>query len=238
MPKSLRVMRYALCVTRAKLLKKNRGAVIITIVMTQRLKFDNGGRALAIVAHPDDETIWMGGFILKHPGLNWTIFSLCRASDPDRAQKFKRVCGRYNAKPFIADLEDDGKLTVEQTLPIIEKLIIEKIGGKKFDYIFTHGQNGEYGHPRHLGVHQAVNRLIGKKILEPKTVFYFNYGKTSRREFAPPVAKKDSDFILKLTAEEYAAKKAVMTNIYGFAPDGIDANYCTNPESFKFTLLF
>ncbi|MDP2830517.1 MAG: hypothetical protein Q8O21_00440 [bacterium] len=203
----------------------------------QRLKFKDGEQALAIVAHPDDETIWMGGFILKHPELSWTIFSLCRASDPDRAPKFSRVCERYNAKAIITDLEDDGKLTVEQTLPIIENLIIEKAGGKKFDYIFTHGQNGEYGHPRHLGVHQIVNKLIKEKFLKPKTVFYLNYGKKSKKEFAPPIAKNDSDFILKLTAKEYAAKKAVMTEIYGFNPDGIDACYCTNPEAFKIKSL-
>ena len=37
--------------------------------------------ALVIVAHPDDETIWMGGTILKNKNWKWTILSLCRASD-------------------------------------------------------------------------------------------------------------------------------------------------------------
>lgn len=203
----------------------------------QKIKFKEGEQALAIVAHPDDETIWMGGFILKHPEFNWTIFSLCRASDPDRAPKFLRVCERYNAKAIITDLEDDGKLNIKQTLPIIKKLIIEKINEKKFDYIFTHGANGEYGHPRHLGVYKIVNELIKEKFLKPRTVFYFNYAKKSKKEFAPPAAKKDSDYILKLTKKEFIAKKAVMSKIYGFNPDGIDANYCTNPEAFKILRL-
>lgn len=221
---------------RAKHLKKFFKAAIINTVM-QKLKFSGDKRALAIVAHPDDETIWMGGFILKHPELNWTIFSLCRASDPDRAPKFKRVCGRYKAKAIITDLEDGGKLTVKQTLPIIKKLIIEKIAGKKFDYVFTHGANGEYGHPRHLGVHKIVNELIKEKFLKPKTVFYFNCGKKSKKEFAPPIAKKNSDLTVKLTKKEFIAKKAIMADIYGFAPDGIDVGYCTNPEGFKIKSL-
>ena len=50
-------------------------------------RFANGKKALIIVAHPDDETIWMGGTILKYTELEWTIYSLCRASDKDREPK-------------------------------------------------------------------------------------------------------------------------------------------------------
>lgn len=200
--------------------------------MTQ-LQFKGGRRAIAIVAHPDDETIWMGGFILKHPELKWTIFSLCRASDPDRAPKFKRVCDHYGAKMIMADLEDDDKLSLKKSLPVIEKIISENISGKKYDYLFTHGGNGEYGHPRHLGVNKVVGKMLKEKKINAKKVFYFDYAKQSRKEFAPPVAKKNSDYYLKLTAKEYAAKKAIMTNVYGFDPNGIDAGYCTNPEAFK-----
>ncbi|MCK4553894.1 PIG-L family deacetylase [Candidatus Parcubacteria bacterium] len=191
-----------------------------------------GERALIIVAHPDDETIWMNGFILKHPQIDWTIFSLCRASDPDRAPKFKRVCKHYGAKAIITDLEDDDKLSLKQTLLIIKKLITKNVSNKKFNYIFTHGSNGEYGHPRHLGVHQAVKQLIKEKNLQPQAIFYFNYKKTGQKEFSPLTARKNSDLILKLTKAEFAKKKKIMTDIYGFDANGIDANYCTNPEAF------
>jgi hypothetical protein len=36
-------------------------------------------KAAIIVAHPDDETIWSGGLILKKPEWQWTVLSLCRA---------------------------------------------------------------------------------------------------------------------------------------------------------------
>src|SRR3989338_6613378 len=64
-------------------------------------------KVLVIVAHPDDETIWMGGTLLANIN-NWnlTIISLCRKDDKDRAPKFKKVCKILKAKCFMSDLED------------------------------------------------------------------------------------------------------------------------------------
>ena len=78
-----------------------------------------GLKALVIVAHPDDETIWLGGFISRHPGIKWTIFSLSRASDNDRLQKFLRVCRYFNAKPIIADVPDEGDISLKKLTPLI-----------------------------------------------------------------------------------------------------------------------
>jgi len=196
--------------------------------MTKRKKLNRDGSAIVIVAHPDDETIWCGGFIMKHPEFNWTIFSLCRAGDKDRAPKFRRVCKYYNAKAIITDLEDDGQLTVKQTLPIIKKLILKKIDGKKFDFVLTHGANGEYGHARHIGVQQTVKQLIKSKKLAPKIVFYFNYHKNNK-----PLAKKNSDYFIKLNKKEFTGKKWVVTNLYGFSPQAWEVAICTNPEAFS-----
>ena len=191
-----------------------------------------GETALVIVAHPDDETIWMGGFILKRPDLKWTIFSLCRASDRDRAPKFRRACEYYGARALIADLEDEGGLTIEKTVPIIKNLIRQRIGAKKFDNIFTHGLSGEYGHPRHRGVHLAVTGMAKTGELKAKKFFCFAYEKMSRQEFSPLRPAKNPDFLVRLNNTEFARKKRIMTDIYGFAPNGVDANYCTNPEAF------
>jgi LmbE family N-acetylglucosaminyl deacetylase len=196
-----------------------------------------GLAALVIVAHPDDETIWMGGLIAKHKEIKWTIFSLCRSSDSDRAPKLLRVCKYFNARGIITDLDDEDNLTLTKSIPVIEALIKDNMPDQSFDFIFTHGINGEYGHQRHIGVNQAVNNLIKAKFLKPKAIFYFNYKKISQKEFSPLVYKNDSEVLFKLSDQEFRNKKKVVSDIYGFDPMGIDVSYCTNPEAFKFKIL-
>jgi LmbE family N-acetylglucosaminyl deacetylase len=201
--------------------------------MATRLKCRPKERAVVIVAHPDDETIWMGGFILKHPELDWTIMALCRASDLDRAPKFKRVCERYGATAIIEDMDDEGHLDYDQTVAEAGRLAGKYLSRLPIDYLFTHGANGEYGHEAHVAVNQAIKGLAAAGQLQAQHIFCFNYAKQSRKLHAQLRPKADSDFILNLNKQQFAEKKSIMTGIYGFAPDGIDTNYCTNPEAFK-----
>lgn len=202
--------------------------------MDEQLNIERNARALVVVAHPDDETIWMGGTIMRYANADWTIFSLCRGDDLDRAPKFRRVCDYLNAQPIITDLEDEGKMSVEETVPEIKKLINQNLKDPEFDYIFTHGPNGEYSHPRHLGVNLAVTEMVQSGELKTSNFLYLHFKKINKEEeFSQLTAKDNADFTEELSEQEFKAKQTIMTDIYGFEPDGIDVGYCTNPEAFK-----
>lgn len=196
------------------------------------LRLEGGKKSCVIIAHPDDETIWMGGSILTNPQVDWTVFSLCRASDKDREPKFWKVCKHLSVKGIISDFDDENEIDFDKGVKLIEDIIADKIGAQDFDYIFTHFKNGEYGHDRHCMVHEAVKNLLDKGKLKPETVFYFAYRKNLEGLKPLILSRKDAEIIVKLEDKVYKEKRRIVAEMYGYPYDGLDVGYCTNPEAF------
>jgi LmbE family N-acetylglucosaminyl deacetylase len=185
---------------------------------------------LVIVAHPDDETIWMGGTLLRHKNWNKTIISLCRRDDEDRAPKFRKVCSILKADCYMSDLEDTNlkKLSFNEI-----KKRITKFSKRRYDYIFTHGENGEYGHIRHIETHDAVVDMLRNKKLKCKEVFFFSYTKKSKEINNPCVPTIKSDKSIKLSDFEFKMKKYLIGDVYGFDNKSFEKKSCKKKESFN-----
>lgn len=176
----------------------------------------------------------MGAVILRHPKIHWTIFSLCRKGDPDRYPKFLKACQLYKATPIISDLEDEDILTVKDLIPEIKERVIKVLKVKKFDYLFTHGRNGEYGHFRHLGVHQAVKQMLKQKKLVASQVFYFCYKGENLGDNSHAFDDFDqAQYILKLTPQELRTKRKIIRELYGFSKKSFEYLSCLNKETFR-----
>jgi LmbE family N-acetylglucosaminyl deacetylase len=183
-----------------------------------------------IVAHPDDETLWAGGTILMHPDINWTIITLCRKNDPDRAPKFFKVVEQLGAKGFMADLDDGPEQTpLKQTT--VQKTLLEVLTTDRFDIIITHDRNGEYTrHLRHEEVSKAVMSLWHIGELHTKQLWTFAYEDGGKKYLPRPI--DGADIIHKLSEVAFDIKYKLITKTYGFAPDSFEAKTTPAKEAF------
>lgn len=112
-------------------------------------------RAAIFTAHPDDETVWMGGTILSKNNWNWKIFIATHKAQDDRGREFTRaieeyrVCVRNLDFEFIQimeDSQDENKICKDKDRYDNE---LNKISLNDYDVIFTHNIDGEYNHCNH-----------------------------------------------------------------------------------------
>jgi LmbE family N-acetylglucosaminyl deacetylase len=183
-----------------------------------------------VVAHPDDETLWAGGLMLMYPEVKWTVVTLCRKSDPDRAPRFFKALEKFRADGFMADLDDGPEQTPldsEQIQETIELLL----PSKKFDIIITHSTAGEYTrHLRHEETAKAVSALWRAKRLIAKELWTFAYEDGNRKYL--PRAIKEADFLVGLNKEIWRLKYDIITGIYGFNKDSFEAKTTPSQEAF------
>ena len=185
---------------------------------------------LVIVAHPDDETLWAGGTMLMHPDNCWTVVTLCRRSDPDRAPKFARAVEYFGAKGVMGDLSDDPQQTPLRTIDV-EDAIIDLLPSDRYDLVITHGLWGEYtSHRRHEEVAKAVMALRESGRLTAQEVWMFAYEDGGRKYL--PRAMADADVYVRLPQDIWETKYRIITETYGFAADSFEATTTTRDEAF------
>ncbi len=190
----------------------------------------DGSRCAVIVAHPDDETLWAGGTMLLHPDADWTVITLCRKSDCDRAPKFFKALEKYNAAGFMGDLDDGLEQGPLNSLDV-QKTIIELLPCDRFNLIITHSTSGEYTrHLRHEETAKAALALWRSGQLIAENLWSFAYEDGNRQYL--PRAVEQADLLFKLPDDIWRRKYDIITEVYGFSEDSFEAGTTPKQEAF------
>jgi LmbE family N-acetylglucosaminyl deacetylase len=188
-------------------------------------------KCAVIVAHPDDETLWTGGLILMHPKAEWTVITICRKSDPDRAQKFLKALEALNASGAMGDL-DDGPEQIALSEQEIQDTIMGLLPSYKYDFILTHGTSGEYTrHLRHEETAQVVLKLWNAGKLQSEQVWSFAYEDGGKKYLPRP--DRNADLMIELPDDLWRTKYGIITEIYGFSKDSFEARTTPRQEAFR-----
>lgn len=187
-------------------------------------------RAVVIVAHPDDETLWAGGVILARPRWDWFVLSLCRGSDTDRAPRFRRALERLGADGVLADL-DDGPEQTPLAAETVQATIRRHLPRRIVDVILTHGPRGEYTrHRRHEETCRAAAQLWAAGAIDTRALWMFAFEDGGRGDL--PRAAPDASRIERLPDRLWQAKYELITSVYGFSPESWEARSTPRCEAF------
>lgn len=183
-----------------------------------------------IVAHPDDEVLWVGGTVLMNPLWQCFILCLCRKYDTDRAPKFYKVLKILNATGVIGNLDDEPEqkpLNSEQ----VDNAIMTLLTPKHFNLIITHNPKGEYTrHIRHEEIGKSVLRLWQQNKITADELWLFAYEDEHKSCYPKPM--KDATYCETLNETIWLKKYKLITETYGFDKDSWEAKTTPKREAF------
>jgi LmbE family N-acetylglucosaminyl deacetylase len=183
-----------------------------------------------IVAHPDDETLWAGGTLLSQPSWRSFVITLCRASDPDRAPRFYQALKDLGATGDMGDLED-GPEQAPLAQSKVDETILQLLPQNHFDLVISHSPAGEYTrHRRHEEVAHAVISLWHAGKISAHQLWTFAYEDGSRQYL--PRAIKTAHMYRILPEPIWQRKYEIITETYGFAANGFEAQTTPRAEAF------
>jgi len=172
-----------------------------------------------VMAHCDDESLFLGGILSKFANKNWKLVTCClpyNAGDEDWKREMVRInyCSEVHKKlnlggweflsfPGVRLYEDRSKVenlysaVLLGNIPSLNVILIKKLIDFDFDVIITHNCFGEYGAPWHTFVHNAVKTYKGliNNLVEVFTIAMHREG-----------IRDNPDYVLKLDDELYNKK--------------------------------
>jgi hypothetical protein len=154
-------------------------AAIRTKVRELRQQEKGIKKGLVVVAHPDDEFLFVHNLVKQELGIDWTILCATWSPESPRGRRFAASCSLMGATPEYLGLED--KVGEHLAFSSIDRPRWTQFF-KEFDVVYTHNKLGEYGHIHHQDCHRWVTINYGGELW----VFVYNYK-------IPEVTYRDED---------------------------------------------
>ncbi len=190
-----------------------------------KLNTTENSKILIIYPHPDDETFFSGGFILRNLKLGAKIkvisltkgeASTLRFGVPEnisladvRAQEFKTAMQKLGVTNYAIEDYPDGKL--ENCVPKLKKYVEDQIINFAPTHLVTFEPWGAYGHPDHVAVSELITNLAHehKFNLIYATVnptFKFSESTLNMAKEPEKVKPHEPNYVLTLTLSELYKK--------------------------------
>ncbi len=174
---------------------------MITTGSLSTLGIDAASRILVVMPHPDDETIFCGGFIhrLYTSKIPIRVITMTRGENSTlrfglkptdnlgriREKEFGRALSILGVKNFHTYTYPDGGL--EYIGEKIKQTIRTNIGDFRPTYVVTLEPHGVYGHPDHIALSEYVRSVVRR----PTRLLYITVSPSYRvPESAAKMAKK------------------------------------------------
>jgi mannosyltransferase OCH1-like enzyme len=109
---------------------------------------------LVVVAHPDDELLWFGSFLINN-AKNSTVLCITNASNSTRANEFSNVMRSLGCNFIMWDLKDCKSYNHCDLLKRRLKQIVSK-----YKNVYTHSLSGETGHPQHILLNMYLYEVV------------------------------------------------------------------------------
>jgi len=116
-----------------------------------------------IVAHPDDETLFGGGELIQNAD-SYKVVVLDYGNHLVRHREFIKAMETLGVTKWEHWDGEAFKTSAAYNESILIPLIQRVLNERDWEKVVTHNQSGEYGHYRHVGLHNVLARLCPEKL--------------------------------------------------------------------------
>jgi LmbE family N-acetylglucosaminyl deacetylase len=124
-------------------------------------------KAVLIIAHPDDDALFGGPFQRAHCWMQWYVICATYRAEDERGCELLEWQARNGCRQVdFLELEDAPADYASGTSSFGYEEVGRRLRELKLeaDLILTHNGVGEYGHPHHIVIGQAVRALYSARV--------------------------------------------------------------------------